>query len=103
KGEKEDEDEKRVHHFFAHFMHDKVKRDPTQHDARFMEEDAYFVIRGIDTPQASSVDGLALPHPQPGRQRAPRHRQSGYWSCLTATSTGRGDLRKAELRTSHHD
>lgn len=77
KGEKEDEDEKRVHHFFAHFMHDKVKRDPTQHDARFMEEDAYFVIRGIDTPQASSVDGLALPHPQPGRQRAPRHRQSG--------------------------
>lgn len=69
----DDEDAKRVFHFFTHFMHDKVKHDPTQHGARFMEADAYFVIRGIDAPEAPSVDGRALPHPRPGRRRAPRH------------------------------
>lgn len=69
----DDEDAKRVFHFFTHFMHDKVKHDPTQHGARFMEADAYFVIRGIDAPEASSVNGRALPHPRPGRRRAPRH------------------------------
>ena len=50
--------DEKVHHLFTHFMHDKVKHDPTQHDARLMEADAYFVIRGIDAPEASWVDWL---------------------------------------------
>lgn len=50
--------DQKLHDLFTHFMHDRVKHDPTQHDARFMEMDAYFVIRGIDIPDESLMDTL---------------------------------------------
>lgn len=51
-------DDPKVHHLFTHFLHDRVKHDPTQHNVRLMEADTYFVIRGIDAPEASWVDWL---------------------------------------------
>lgn len=45
-----------VNDLFAHFIHDKIAHDPAQHGARWMDNEAYFVIRGIETPEDSWLD-----------------------------------------------